>query len=837
LAERYQIIGLLGKGGMGEVYRADDLTLGIPVALKFLSSSFAKDPDRLGRFYNEVRIAREISHPSVCRVHDIGDVDGQPFLSMEYVDGEDLSSLLRRIGRLPTDKAVEIARQICAGLAAAHDKGVLHRDLKPANIMLDGRGRARITDFGLAGLSQDIVGAEVRSGTPAYMSPEQLAGKEVSVRSDIYALGVVLYELFTGKRVFDGKSLAEITRMHLDEEPTRPTAVVPELDPAIERVILRCLEKSSDARPPSALSVAAALPGGDPLAAALEAGETPSPEMVAAAGGEGEIRPSLATAALSFVIVGVVLVLAMTMGSQIHHLVPMEKTPEALEDRSREILEELGANASPADTALGLFADIDYIQHVAATYPSTDRWSRLEKRPPAVKFWFRQSPRLLMSSSTSARVSPINPPLRISGMAGVYLDMQGRLAEFYVVTPQVEDDSGSLPVPPPDWSLLLERAELDEAQLTETEPQWTPFFFVDERVAWEGVYPDAPEVPIRVEAAAYRGRPVYFRVLQEWTRPERVEFFQLSPGQRAGNLIAGVLIVTTLLAALLLARRNLRLGRGDRKGALRLAVYTFSIMAVGWVLQADHVNDFFGEFVLVLRSAGNGLLMSAILWAFYIALEPYVRRRWPGALISWNRFLGGGFRDPLVGQHILIGCVAGVAVVLVVLLGVHITAWMGRPPGTPDVFRLDYVLSMARAVSAVLEQNVESLALALGFLLMLLLFRILLRKEVLAGLALALIFGAQMTLNSELSVYIALPLFTLAWVLPAFVAIRFGLLALASCIFSLSLLLNFPLTWDFGHWMGSSAAFVLLVVVGIAFYGFQTAVGSRSLLKDDTLHG
>jgi serine/threonine-protein kinase len=542
-------------------------------------------------------------------------------------------------------------------------------------------------------------------------------------------------------------------------------------------------------------------------------------------------------AALAFVIVGVVLVLAMTWGTQINHLVPMEKTPEALEDRSREILEELGADASPADTASGLFADADYIQHVAATDPSADRWDRLENRPPAVKFWYRQSPRLLMSSSTSGRVSPINPPLRISGMAGVYLDMQGRLAEFYVVTPQVEDDSGSLPVPPPDWSPLLERAGLDEAELTETEPKWTPFFFVDERVAWEGVYPDAPEVPIRVEAAAYRGRPVYFRVLHEWTRPERVESFQLSGGQRAGNLIGGITIVTTLIIGLLLARHNLRLGRGDRKGALRLAIYTFSIMAVSWVFQADHINDFFGEFVLVLRSAANGLLFSFVLWAFYIALEPYVRRRWPGTLISWNRFLGGGFRDPLVGQHILVGSVAGVTVAVVVLFGVHLTFWMGQPPGTPDTFRLDYMLSTALAVSAVLGQHVESLALALGFLLLLLLFRILLRKEILAGLALALVFGAQMTLNSESIVYIALPLFTLAWALPAFVSIRFGLLALTSCIYSLSLLLNFPLTWDFGHWTGSSVILLLLVVVGIAFYGFRTALGSQALLKDDTLHG
>jgi len=157
LANRYRIIGPLGKGGMGEVYRADDLKLGQPVALKFLTEALEKDDARLGRFLNEVRTARQVSHSSVCRVYDVGEVDGHHFLSMEYVDGEDLASLLRRIGRLPRDKAIQLSRQIAAGLAAAHDEvGVLHRDLKPANIMIDGRGRARITDFGLASLAEEI---------------------------------------------------------------------------------------------------------------------------------------------------------------------------------------------------------------------------------------------------------------------------------------------------------------------------------------------------------------------------------------------------------------------------------------------------------------------------------------------------------------------------------------------------------------------------------------------------------------------------------------------------------------------------------------------------------
>jgi serine/threonine protein kinase len=306
VASRYRIIALLGKGGMGEVYRADDLTLGQAVALKFLPDEAARDEGLLERFRNEVRIARRVSHPNVCRVYDVGDVDGQTFFTMEYVDGEDLASLLRRIGRLPPDKALDIARQLCAGLAAAHTKGVLHRDLKPANIMLDGRGQVVITDFGLAGVADDIRGNEIRSGTPAYMAPEQLSGKEVTTSSDIYALGLVLYEVFTGKRAF-AESPAKLLHGRGDRTPSRPSSVVKDLDPLVEKVILRCLETQPSSRPATALSVAVALPGGDPLAAALAAGETPSPQLVAASGQAAGLRPRTAVACLAAVLLGLAL--------------------------------------------------------------------------------------------------------------------------------------------------------------------------------------------------------------------------------------------------------------------------------------------------------------------------------------------------------------------------------------------------------------------------------------------------------------------------------------------------------------------------------------------------
>src|SRR5277367_7055645 len=226
LAGRYRIIALLGKGGMGEVYRAEDLALTQTDALKFLPVSMTRDESARARFHQEVRLAREISHPNVCSVFDIGEFEGRLFLTMEYVDGEDLASLLRRIGQLPQSKGLEIARQMCAGLAVAHEHGVIHRDLKPANIMLDGRGRVRITDFGLAGLAADIEGAEARAGTPAYMSPEQFAGGEVTPKSDLYSLGLVLYEIFTGKRPFDASSSEEMARLRDKSAPAARSQLV-----------------------------------------------------------------------------------------------------------------------------------------------------------------------------------------------------------------------------------------------------------------------------------------------------------------------------------------------------------------------------------------------------------------------------------------------------------------------------------------------------------------------------------------------------------------------------------------------------------------------------------
>jgi serine/threonine protein kinase len=289
LGTRYRIIGLAGRGGMGEVYRAEDLKLEQTVALKLLPEEVARDEARLSRLLDEARIARRVSHPNVCRVYDIGEAEGRHFLSMEWIEGQDLASVLRTEGRLPVDRATFIACQICAGLAAAHDCRVVHRDLKPSNVMLDARGVARITDFGLAAVASVVRGEKAREGTPHYMSPEQFAGEEVSFPSDIYSLGLVLYELFTGRKGYTGETLEELTQQRR-ELPAPPSSLAPDIDPAVEKLILRCLESDPTRRPPSARALVDALPGGDSIGEALIAAQQRADRIAAFRAEVSELR-------------------------------------------------------------------------------------------------------------------------------------------------------------------------------------------------------------------------------------------------------------------------------------------------------------------------------------------------------------------------------------------------------------------------------------------------------------------------------------------------------------------------------------------------------------------
>ena len=275
---------------------------------------------------------------------------------MEYIDGEDLRSLLTRIGHLPRRKALDIARQLCAGLQAAHDLGVLHRDLKPANVMLDARGRVRISDFGLAAVTSDVEAAEFRAGTPAYMAPEQLDGRAADDTHRCIRPRSRVYELFTGTRAFDAADIEELRRLQDASNPAKPSALVDGLDPAIERAILCVFGSRPRAPAASARAVATALPGGDPIHSAIEAGETPPPELVAASGPEGSLRPlqAFGTLAATFVMLG--LLMFLSDRASVLGWVQAPRSADALEDHARDILRRLGHTGRVADSARSLTA-------------------------------------------------------------------------------------------------------------------------------------------------------------------------------------------------------------------------------------------------------------------------------------------------------------------------------------------------------------------------------------------------------------------------------------------------------------------------------------------------
>ncbi|MGH9667877.1 MAG: serine/threonine-protein kinase, partial [Bryobacteraceae bacterium] len=669
LAERYRIVALLGSGGMGEVYRADDLTLGQAVALKFLPAEIATHEQAIARLRNEVRIARQVSHPNVCRVYDVGTADDSTFISMEYVDGEDLESLLRRIGRLPADKGIQIARKVCAGLAAAHEKGILHRDLKPSNVMLDGRGEAVITDFGLAALAEEIQGGDVRSGTPAYMAPEQLAGKEVTARSDIYTLGLMFYEIFTGRRPYDEKTLPGLVRAQKLATPANPTTLVSDLDPAVERVIMRCLAPDSMKRPPSALAVAAALPGGDPLAAALAAGETPSPQLVAAAGLTTGLSPRVGISCLAAIVIALLGASYLSIRTSALEAMRLQNSPEVLESKARDILQRLGYTAAAADSGQGFVFQSHFLDYVQKNEKPRPDWDRiLAGRPSPLRYWYRESPQPMIpvefhdDALTPALIQRDDPPTTFSGMVNLELDAEGRLVRFQAIPPQFEETTK--PAPAADWKPLFSAAGLDASQFQPADPQWLSLAAFDSRAAWKGTWPGT-HYPLHVEAAAWRGKPVFFSLIGPWNVPDRMPPEHKQTLQRASAILLLVLALSILIGAVLLARFNLERGRGDRAGALRLAFAIFCVQMLLWICRA-HFAPSLGNFLVFLLAISTSLFAAGVLFILYLALEPYVRRHWPQTIISWSRLLTGRLQDPLVASDVVFGLILAMIWILLI---------------------------------------------------------------------------------------------------------------------------------------------------------------------------
>ncbi len=657
------------------------------------------------------------------------------------------------------------------------------------------------------------------------MAPEQLAGREVSIRSDIYALGLVFYEIFTGKRAFDAKNVAELLRMHDQPIELTPTTAVRDLDPAVERVILRCLERDPQRRPASALAVAAALPGGDPLAAALAAGETPSPEMVANAGARDAINPALGLAVVATVAVLLGVYVAVMQGLSLLHSVPFDKPPDVLVDRAQSLRHALGyRDDAVSDWAYGFDVDGNYENYVQKSRQGADRWRELTSgRDPYTYFWYRTSPRTLVPTELWNHVGDEQPPYTSTGETRVLVDTSGRLLAFEAIPNQIAPKNAA--PDPPNWDLLFTAADLPKNRFTPTTPEWAPHRYADTRAAWIGTLPQLGDMPIRLEAAAYGGRITSFQTIFPWTKPSAEQRESLSWTEAITRGAYYGIEFGLILVSALIARRNWRMGRGNREGALRIAIFAFVIELAAWFLRAKHVPFLEGETRRWFQAVGSVLWESGQLWLFYLALEPAVRRFWPDGLVSWNRLLAGQRRDPLVGWHLLCGIASGIVLALVLRVGGNMIEILEHGSGSPWTNPVFYVSSLRLYTGFTISWIYDSLNTALFFVLIYAVARgsratagrntvaiVITGLISVAAIARGFVTGTNWPLElGWAAVIIAVVLIAM---------LRFGLLAFVVMFFINNVLHSVPPTLNSSDWYAPMSFLTYAAIVGVAVYGF-----------------
>ncbi|MGB7925112.1 MAG: hypothetical protein WCF57_17865, partial [Pyrinomonadaceae bacterium] len=572
------------------------------------------------------------------------------------------------------------------------------------------------------------------------------------------------------------------------------------------------------------------LPGGDPLAAAIAAGETPSPEMVAAAPKEGALKPFVALACLASVVALFAFIVFFSDKVKLNEWVPLDKSPEVMAERASQIVNRLGYTDAPKDTVYAYDQDFSYLDYARREDTSPDRFEKIRTgQPVTLYFWYRTSPRYLIQNSFG-EVSSFDPPIDVSGMTRVALDVRGRLIEFQAVPPQV-DEKRTQNIQT-DWSTLFTEAGLDIRNYKETESQWTPPFFADERKAWEGRHIDHAEIPVRIEAAAFHGRAVYFNVILPWDKPSRQTDSSATVSDNVINIFVAVLFLSILLAALIVARHNLKVGRGDTKGALKLGVFVFSAITLARLIDAYHVPELGGELWIFFQSASLGLFIATLTWIFYIALEPFVRKRWSELMISWSRLMAGDFRDPLVGRDILVGGLLGLAQTSAQYLNILLHQWLGvaRLPymGAHTTEPLSGVDGMAVHFLHQFSEPVFATVL-ISFLLLLLLT--VLRKKRLAIAALWLIFITPDLVNASYGSWLPLVGDVLMAALMTIAVARFGLLAFYSYILFYAMSIGNPITSDFSSWYAKSTLFPFVVIMSLAIYGFYTSLAGQKIFE------
>jgi serine/threonine-protein kinase len=593
-----------------------------------------------------------------------------------------------------------------------------------------------------------------------------------------------------------------------------PSAVLQDLDPQIETTILRCLRPNPAERPNTALAVAASLPGGDPLAAALAAGETPSPEMVAAAGTAEAIHSRWVTAGLAWIAVALTALTFMYQRAMMINRVPVGKTPAALQDRAQEALGRLGYDTSTHYSASGLGMSTDYARFIARTSSEPDRWTLLSTdRPETLVSWYRTSPRPLVPFD-SGSVQATNPPLTVAGMTLTVVDASGRLAEFIAVPPPFDDAAAGRPST--NWSVLFEAAGIPMAAFKPVAPTFNPTVFCDERAAWEGRLNEHIDQPFRIEAAAYKGKPVSFEIIGPWSQSSRAVPAPPSPFDRFVNTVTGIVMPGLLVAALVLAHRNLKAGRGDRRGATRAASIVFGATLIGWALGTTHYANIDREISRIFVECGNALFEAAVMWVTYLGLEPYIRRFSPDSLIGWTRLISGQWKDPHVGRDILLGVSAGL--VMTVFYGIHnlLPPLFGRSEPMPISFDPTAELGLRYALASIVNTARAAMTNSMLGVVGVVALLILLKRAWAAWTAAVCVFVWPVIQGMFPA---GTPLLDLAvgmLIIGVFVAVilRFGLLATIAALATHFMLLRAPLTTQWDTWRATAAITYLIVVGG-----------------------
>lgn len=452
---------------------------------------------------------------------------------------------------------------------------------------------------------------------------------------------------------------------------------------------------------------------------------------------------------------------------------------------------------------------------------SPERWKGLSKgRPAAIYFWYRQSPDYLVASSLG-KVTPFDPPLELPGMVSVSLDTSGRMIGFYAVPGSVPEKEQA-----PNWEALFEKAGLAISHFSPIPPYGSLAIASDARAAWEGCFPEQPDLPIHIEAASNHGLPVLFRISgwgsaghRAYKPSEGRASFRQGAESRAFFTFGLTIFIVAVAGGVILTRKNIWLGRGDRRGATRLGLYIFAVHMLAFIFQTHHVATV-GELDLLYAAMAWAVFYAVILWVLYVALEPYVRRRWPYRIISWNRLLTGRLLDHLVGKDILIGASIGTAFTTLASFSYLAVKSMGIRPDKPPSVILDSLMGTRAMIGQFLGMQEECVTDQLYVLFALFLLSSLLRKEwracvaawILFTFAGAVLFGVQHPLN-----WVVVPMVIAGYLM---VLARFGLFATIVFQFYNFMLLNFPLTSNFKNWYAGTTVFTLLVTVGFILFAF-----------------